>query len=80
MDPWLSSVVDVVASSAGVPRESLDLSDADAERLLQLARAAARESGERTNAPLICYLVGRSVAASGKTLEDVTAAVPGGGG
>jgi uncharacterized protein DUF6457 len=77
VDPWLSSVVDVVASSAGVPRESLDLSDADVNRLLELARVAARESGERTNAPLICYLVGWSVAASGKTLEDVAAAVPG---
>jgi hypothetical protein len=77
VDPWLSSVVDVIASSPGVPRESLDLSDADVERLLDLARVAARESGEPTNAPLICYLVGRSVAASGKTLEDVAAAVPG---
>jgi hypothetical protein len=75
MDPWLSSAVDVLASSAGVPRESLDLSDADVERLLDLARIAARESGERMNAPLVCYLVGRSVAASGKTLEDVAAAV-----
>ena len=77
MDPWLSSVVDVIASSAGVPRESLDLSDAEVERLLDLARIAARESGVRTNAPLICYLVGRSVAVSGKTLEEVAAAVPG---
>ena len=77
MDPWLSSAVDAVASKAGVPRASLDLSDADVNRLLDLARIAARESGERTNAPLICYLVGWSVAASGKTLEDVVAAVPG---
>ena len=77
MDSWLSSTADSVASTAGVPRASLDLSDADVERLLELARIAARESGERTNAPLICYLVGRSVAASGKTLEDVVAAVPG---
>jgi hypothetical protein len=77
VDPWLSSVVDVIASSAGVPRESLDLSDAEVERLLDLARIAARESGARTNAPLICYLVGRSVAVSGKTLEEVAAAVLG---
>jgi hypothetical protein len=77
VDPWLSSAVDALATATGVPRASLDLSDAEVERLLDLARVAAHESGERVNAPLICYLVGRSVAASGKTLEDVAAAVPG---
>ena len=34
------------------------LSPADVEALLELARTAAHESGERTNAPLITYLVG----------------------
>jgi Domain of unknown function (DUF6457) len=38
----------------------LDLSDADASTLLDLARIAARMSGDRTNAPLLCYLVGRA--------------------
>jgi hypothetical protein len=28
--------------------------------LLDLARIAAHTSGERTNAPLLCYLVGRA--------------------
>lgn len=28
--------------------------------LLDLARIAAHESGERTNAPLLCYLLGRA--------------------
>lgn len=36
----------------------LSLSPADVELLLELARAAAHESGERTNAPLVSYLVG----------------------
>ena len=39
----------------------LSLSPADVELLLELARAAAHESGERTNAPLVSYLVGLSV-------------------
>ena len=30
-----------------------------ATALLEVARAAAHESGARTNAPLLCYLVGR---------------------
>jgi hypothetical protein len=36
------------------------LSDADAKTLLDLARTAAHESGDRTNAPLLCYLLGRA--------------------
>jgi hypothetical protein len=28
--------------------------------LLDLARIAAHESGERTNAPLLCYFLGRA--------------------
>ena len=34
------------------------LSPADIEALLELAKAAAHESGDRTNAPLVSYLVG----------------------
>jgi hypothetical protein len=60
MDAWLSDVRNAVAQAAGVPPEELELSDEDATTLLDLARVAARESGERTNAPLLCYLVGRA--------------------
>jgi hypothetical protein len=79
VDSWLSSAVGAVATAAGVPRSSLDLSDADVEKLLELARIAAHDSGQRTNAPLICYLVGLAVEASGKSLEDVAGAVPSAG-
>ncbi len=37
-----------------------ELSDAEQATLLDLARIAAHESGDRTNAPLLCYLLGRS--------------------
>ena len=40
----------------------LSLSPADVELLLELARTAAHESGERTNAPLVSYLVGLATA------------------
>jgi hypothetical protein len=57
---------------------SLDLTPADVEALLELARIAAHASGERTNAPLVAYLVGvthgRDSAAS---LEDVVRAALG---
>ena len=42
----------------------LGLSPADVELLLELARDAAHESGERTNAPLVSYLVGLAVGRS----------------
>ena len=60
MDAWLSDARDAVAAAAGVPPEELELSDDEAATLLDLARVAAHESGERTNAPLLCYLVGRA--------------------
>jgi hypothetical protein len=58
----------------------LALTPADVELLLELARAAAHESGERTNAPLVSYLVGL---AHGRrpdaTLDDVVATALGRG-
>ena len=60
MDAWLADARDALAAAAGVPTERLDLSDDDVAVLLDLARIAAHESGERTNAPLLCYLVGRA--------------------
>jgi hypothetical protein len=60
MDKWLRQTRDVLATAAGMPADELELS-ADAElALLDLARIAAHESGARTNAPLLCYLVGRA--------------------
>ena len=61
MDAWLGDARDAAAAAAGVGRDELELSDNDAATLLDLARIAAHESGERTNAPLLCYLVGRAV-------------------
>ena len=58
MDAWLADARDALAAAAGAPSERLDLSDDDVAVLLDLARIAAHESGERTNAPLLCYLVG----------------------
>jgi hypothetical protein len=60
VDAWLADARDALAEATGLPRERLDLSDDDVAVLLDLARIAAHESGERTNAPLLCYLVGRA--------------------
>ena len=73
MDQWLRQARDVLAKATGVPAERLELGDDDVATLLELARVAAHESGERTNAPLLCYLVGR--AQNGASLDDLAEAV-----
>ena len=74
MDDWLTSARDAVAEAAGVDPASLDLSEADEATILDLARIAAHESGERTNAPLLCYLAGQATA-GGASLQTVADAV-----
>jgi hypothetical protein len=73
MDQWLSDARDALAQASGVPAERLGLDDEAARELLELARIAAHESGERTNAPLLCYLVGR--AQDGASLDELADAV-----
>jgi hypothetical protein len=58
VNDWLSARADALAAAAGVDRAELELSDDDVDCLLQLAGHAAHASGVRTNAPLLCYLVG----------------------
>jgi hypothetical protein len=58
MDEWLSARADALAAAAGVERERLELSRDDVKTVLDLAAFAAHESGQRTNAPLLCYLAG----------------------
>lgn len=41
--------------------------------LLDAAGFAAHESGARTNAPLLCYLIGKTAAVSGLTAGEVAA-------
>ena len=73
MDQWLTQAREALAQASGVPAERLELDDEAVRSLLELARIAAHDSGERTNAPLLCYLVGR--AQNGGSLEDLADAV-----
>ena len=72
MDEWLRDARDRLAQEAGQSSETLDLSQGETDELLELARIAAHESGERINAPLLCYLVGL---ARGRSGGDLTALV-----
>jgi hypothetical protein len=73
MDDWLRAARDAVAAAAGVPPGELELDDEEVRTVLDLARIAAHESGERTNAPLLCYLVGRAEGAA--SLDQLADAV-----
>jgi hypothetical protein len=73
MDAWLTEARNTLARAAGAAPDTLELSDEDVATLLELARIASHESGARTNAPLLCYLVGRAHGAA--SLEELAAAV-----
>ena len=73
MDEWLAGARAALADVAGMDAAELELTEADEGALLDLARIAARTSGARTNAPLLCYLVGR--ARTGASLEALAEAV-----
>jgi hypothetical protein len=62
MDEWLTRARDAIAERAGIAPDELELVDATTRELLDLARIAAHTSGERTNAPLLAYLLGRASA------------------
>jgi hypothetical protein len=73
VDAWLTEARDALARAVGKPPAELELDDEQIRTLLDLARIAAHDSGERTNAPLLCYLVGR--AQGGADLESLADAV-----
>jgi hypothetical protein len=75
VDEWLATARDALADASGTPRAELELDGGTQAILLELARIAAHESGERTNAPLLCYLIGLVRGKNGKTLEELAQAV-----
>jgi hypothetical protein len=71
---WLTETTLHVAASAGLDPATLLVDARAAEQLLDLAGVAAHESGERTNAPLLCFVLGQAVA-RGASLDDLDRAV-----
>ena len=71
MDEWLTAARDRVAAAAGLDPSSLELTQEEVDEVIELARVAAHESGERINAPLLCYLVGVAHARRGGDLADL---------
>ena len=71
---WLSDLSETIAHATGIETRALGLTEADADTLLRLAGLAAHQSGERTNAPLLCHLLGRAVAL-GTPLDELARVV-----
>jgi hypothetical protein len=60
MDEWMTQARDALAEVSGIPAPELELTDENVDTLLDLAGLAAHKSGARTNAPLLCYLLGKA--------------------
>jgi hypothetical protein len=73
MDAWLTAAAARIVAEAG--GEPLALTDAEEAMLLDAARLAAHQSGSRTNAPLLCYLLGVAAGRSGAALGRLSAAL-----
>lgn len=58
MHEWLDNARVRLARAVGDEPAVYELDDGDVADILDLARVAAHESGERTNAPLLSYLIG----------------------
>jgi hypothetical protein len=77
VDGWLEEARAKLAAEVGDEPSSYELSRSQVEELLELARIAAHESGERTNAPLLCYLVGLAHGRHGGDLGELVDATVG---
>ena len=77
MDAWLEEARGKLAAAVGDERAAYDLTPEETDELLELARVAAHGSGERINAPLLCYLVGLAHGRHGGDLSDLVDAAVG---
>lgn len=77
MDRWLEEARSKLAAKVEEEPAAYDLTQSDVDELLELARVAAHVSGERINAPLLCYLVGLAHGRHGGDLSDLVDAAVG---
>jgi hypothetical protein len=67
---WISDISGRIAQTTGIEPAAFALTDGGIDTLLRLAGVAAHKSGERTNAPLLCHVLGRAVAL-GTPIDDL---------
>jgi hypothetical protein len=66
---WITEITLQLASATNLDPADLMVDVIAKETLLDLAGVAAHTSGERTNAPLLCHVIGRAIA-RGATLDE----------
>lgn len=71
---WMHEVIESIATQTKLRAESLSVPPSEVTGLLDVARIAAHVSGDRTNAPILCYVLGLAVA-RGARFEDVVSIV-----
>lgn len=71
---WFDEMASEVAAAAGLDVAELELPVHLRDEILDLARIASHDSGERINAPLLCYALGIAVG-KGASLEDLAAVI-----
>ena len=75
---WITETTLRLAAATGLDAgDAARRRDRSAETLLDLAGFAAHDSGERTNAPLLCFVLGRARCAQGADLDALDRAVRG---
>ena len=74
---WLEAARDRLAAASGADSAAFTLTQEEIDDILELARVAAHESGERVNAPLVSYLVGLARGTSDVDLGPLVDAVVG---
>lgn len=67
---WMDEMCAEVAVVADLEPSDLTPDDATAAEILDLAHIASHTSGERINAPLLCYALGIAVG-RGASLDDL---------
>jgi Domain of unknown function (DUF6457) len=68
MDAWVTKAAEAIGIDQALRPDEV-------ETILDLARIAAHESGDRTNAPLLCYLVGLAAARTGRSVNELASLV-----
>ncbi|CAB4789175.1 unannotated protein [freshwater metagenome] len=71
---WIDDVTKQIGEAHGIDSQSISVSESEAEVLLELAGLAAHSSGARTNAPLLCHVLGRA-RSQGISLEALSETV-----
>jgi hypothetical protein len=66
---WITEITLQLASATNLDPADLMVDVIARDTLLDLAGVAAHTSGERTNAPLLCHVIGRAIA-RGATLDE----------